>query len=373
MDNSTMNKLAIVGSHPDTRMNAPWDDLSFDIWAINEAVEVYHYPRWTACFQMHRPQNYTAAKNWVDEFRGEHTNHWAWLQKNHGPDKTIWMQEVDERVPNSKKYPLDEIVAILPGADLRWFTSTVSYMLALGLYLGYKEISIYGVELSSNTEYSYQLHNWQYWVGVAKGTGVRINLESGQMHFSDRLYAYEGEVQIEREWFAQRAKSFNGSWTAQENRTAGIKRELEDALANNQHDKVAGLIIALRESCIDAGKHAGKQAEAERYAAREDPISRQEYELRIRKASMDGEGWRAQMYHSGGKAEYVYDVWRENKYAPAFQQLYQFLENHSVAAYNLGAHLGMCEENEEYIKQFDARLTAAGGERARLTLQGVPA
>jgi len=31
------NRVAIVGSHPETRNQAPWDDLSFDIWVFNEA------------------------------------------------------------------------------------------------------------------------------------------------------------------------------------------------------------------------------------------------------------------------------------------------------------------------------------------------
>jgi len=367
-----MQKLAIVGSHPKTRMDAPFADLSYDIWCFNEAVEVYKFPRWTACMQMHRKENYTASSNWVDDFKALNTHHWEWLQQDHGADHTIWMQAADERVPNSKAYPLAEIMA-QPWAKRKWFTSTAAFSLALGIYLGYKTIEIYGVELTSNTEYYAQLHNWQYWVGVADGLGIDLILKSGEMHFTDRLYAYEGETQIEREWFTQRAGSANGTWGKMEFETAKIKRNLDQAMLGRKFEDVQRLIIELREHCIKAGKFAGTQAEAERYAKREDPISRQEFELRLVKAQNDCEGYRANMYHSGGKAAYVFDVWKEHASYQALQQLRIFIDETNMNAYNFGAHIGIGDENEEYTRQYDARLFAVGGKRAIMARQEVTA
>ena len=82
-----MNKLAIVGTHPNTRANAPYDDQNFDIWVFNEAPQFYPgaHPkdadkdwclRWTGCFQLHEPEVYMSPNNFVDK------THWQWLQQN---------------------------------------------------------------------------------------------------------------------------------------------------------------------------------------------------------------------------------------------------------------------------------------------------
>jgi hypothetical protein len=139
-----LKSLAIVGSHPDTRELAPYQSSGFDIWLFNEAAmkpEVYR--RWDALLQIHKPEVYASENNWVNK------DHWTWLQQDHG--KVIWMQDVDPRVPNSRKYPLDEILKLTPFHYLR---STPAMALALGIYLGYTDIWLYGSELSSNTEYT---------------------------------------------------------------------------------------------------------------------------------------------------------------------------------------------------------------------------
>ncbi|KKL56773.1 hypothetical protein LCGC14_2242040, partial [marine sediment metagenome] len=102
----SLRSLAIVGSHPDTRENAPFDDPAFEIWLYNEAPQKPEvYKRWDACLQIHLEEVYTATHNWVN------ADHWEWLQKDHG-DRRIYMHDVDPRVPNSVKYPLDDILAM---------------------------------------------------------------------------------------------------------------------------------------------------------------------------------------------------------------------------------------------------------------------
>jgi hypothetical protein len=282
------------------------------------------------------------------------------------------MQQVDERVPNSKQYPLDEILA-QPWAKRKFLTSSVSQMLALAIYLGYQEIDVYGVQLSSNTEYYAQMPGWVYMVGVADGLGVNLNLLSGQVHFEARLYGYEGETQIEREYFRQRAGSSNGTWGKMEFETAKIKRNLDQAMLDRKYDDMQKLIIEMREHSIKAGTFAGAQSEAERYAKREDPISRTEFDLRIGEASTNCEIHRANMYHVGGQAAYVFEVWKQHGTIQALQQLRTFVDEMNTHAYNFGAHIGKGEENEEYVKQYDARLDAAGGKRAIMALEGVKA
>jgi len=358
-----MHKLAIVGSHPATREGAPYDDPEYDIWGFNEACQLPWMKRWTACMQLHREISYTSLTNWVNK------NHWTWLQEDHGKDSVIWMQEYDCRVPNSQKYPLDEICKEYPAfsplkADDHWFTSTASYALALAMFLGYKTVDIYGVELSSNTEYSYQLQNWIYVIGVAKGAGLTVNLHSGREHFQDRLYAYQGEIQIEREWFAARSSEMEAQWQAKEQTAKILKGRLDSVILDHKFDKVVELITTLRDLMIDSGQLSGAMEEARRYSTREDLVSRQEYERRSAKAQQDGEGHRAMMYHNNGKCELMFNIWKQTNDYKNLAVLRQFIGETLKEAYDTGAHVGIARENLEYMNQFDNRLQAAGGQRA---------
>ena len=154
-----MNRLAIVGTHPDTRALAPFDDEGVDIWVFNEAPRQPWCKRYSASFQIHAPEVYSSPNNWIDK------GYWGWLQEPHG--KPVYMQEVDPRVPDSVRYPLKEIVWAIPGAGLRWFSSSAAYALALALYQGYRDITLFGMRLVSSTEYAFQLRNFNFWAGVA--------------------------------------------------------------------------------------------------------------------------------------------------------------------------------------------------------------
>ena len=152
----TSDKLAIVGSHAATRELAPYDDESYDLWVFNEAPQHPWCKRYTASFNIHRPETYHNP-NGISNM-----NHWAWLQEEHG--KPIWMQDVDPDVPDSVRFPLKEMENWAPakpnGKDF-YFTSTPSYALGLALFLGYKVIHTWGVDLSSNTEYTFQANCWR--------------------------------------------------------------------------------------------------------------------------------------------------------------------------------------------------------------------
>jgi len=84
-------KIAIVGTHPATRENAPWGDSDYLIWLFNETPASPWVKRWDASFQLHAPEVYTSTNNFVDP------SHWAWLQQPH-PGRVIYMQQRDERV-----------------------------------------------------------------------------------------------------------------------------------------------------------------------------------------------------------------------------------------------------------------------------------
>ena len=370
-----MKKLAIVGTHPDTRNNAPFDDPDVDIWVFNESAQTTpeYYPndpdkqwckRWDAVLQLHKKEVYASPTNWVNN------RHWEWLQREHGPNKTIWMQEHDNQVPNCKKYPLDEILATVPGARYKWFTSTPSYAVALGIYLGYKDIGLYGLDMNSNTEYGYQLLNFVFWVGVCEGLGINLFHVSNKRYFSEKLYGYEGEIQIQRDYFVKRKEELYGAWQDAEKMSNKLRDRVSDYLLERKYDKLVDTLLAWREVTIRAGKLSGAEQEAINYSQREDMISRQQFERRAAEAAKQGEEQKALMYVLAGKTEYTFNAWKQSGNFEALQQLRLFIQQQMQMAYNVGASNGAYQENLEYIKEYDDLLQAAGGVRTLSALTG---
>jgi hypothetical protein len=360
-----MQKLAIVGTHPATRDNAPFGDESFDIWVFNEAPQADWCKRWTACFQMHAPEVYESRNNFV------HKGHWEWLQEDHGADKVVWMQDVDARVPNSRRFPMDELPAEWHPTGVKWFTSTAPMCLALALHLGYEYIEVYGVELSSNTEYSYQLPCWLYWVGVARGViGNNLVLKSGQEHFDARLYGYNGEIQIDKDYFLQRMATFEAQKKTLQSRMDKIRDRIIACTLDNKYDKFPDLITEAQNVAIDLGESAGALQEAEQFATRLDPIPRQQYERRAAQAQEDGDKQRSLMDKEFGKVEYVFNAWKLTSNYEALKQLRMFYGQLLEFAFKVGGNLGVMKENTHYAIEYDSRVSAAGGQRT-LTALGV--
>lgn len=348
--------LAIVGSHPATRQLAPYEDPNFDIWLFNESPQKPEiYRRWDASFQMHKPEVYTSLENWVNK------DHWEWLQQDHG-DKTIWMMEVDPRVPNSKRYPIEEILAMTPYHYLR---STPAMALALAIHLGYRHIQIYGSELSSNTEYGYQAINFSFWIGFAHGYGVNLELRCWESEFFDQpLYGYEGEVQIPKESFEKRIEHLEDPAYLNSKALERVSSRLEDALYNGKFNKFPDLFPNFQSLAMTAGEANGALDEAKRYNERTNPISRQEFERVSAQAQMDAQKVRDQMKHLEGVCEYVFNVWKTTGNTEARNQLKHFAEKMKEAALETGRQTGIMRENLQYIAEYDDLVTAAGGSRA---------
>lgn len=347
-------QVAIVGSHSATRHLAPFDDPSWEIWLLNEApMKTEIYPRWDALLQMHRPEVYASKTNWVNP------GYWDWLQQDHG--RPVWMIEADARVPNSRRYPIEGVLGMIPYHYLR---SSPALALGLAIYLGYDRIRVYGCELSSGTEYAYQATNFAFWIGFAHGRGVNLELMCWQDEFNQPIYGYEGEAQIPKAFYAERYEENRAALMANEQALRKVKTAIEDGIQKHDYQKVLGLMSELRRGTLATGETAGATAEAEAYLKREDMISRQEFERRSAHAQGDGEGVREQMYHAGGKAEYVWNVWAQTGRIEAAGQLRQFLKELEGLAHETGRQLGQFRENVLYLTEYDKLATALGGARA---------
>ena len=356
-----MKKLAIVGSHPDTRENAPYDDPDFEIWLFNESPQKPEiYKRWDHAFQMHKEEVYASPENWVNE------THWEWLQQDHG-ERVIWMMKRDERVPNSKEYPLDEILKLVPYKYLR---STPAMALALAIYLGYEHVALYGSELSSNTEYGYQAINYAFWIGFALGRGVFVDLQCWQNEFNQTIYGYEGETQVPKDFFQLRIDDLALAARVNKKSLEQIEQKFKDAVFGANIEKAGQLAGALGTMALKAGEASGAVGEAYRYHKRSNPISRQEFERVCAQAQKDGEASKEDMIHLGGISEYVYNSWIQTGDANARDQLLEFVGRQKDAAFKTGQYLGVFRENAQYMQKYDDLTVAAGGPRALQLTRG---
>lgn len=359
-------KLAIVGSHDQTRSLAPYRDESYDIWVFNEAAQNDWCIRWTACFQMHKPEVYQSLNN------VNNRDHWNWLQKCHGR-RVIWMQDYDEFVPCSRRYPLNEIIDMFPAAQPvpgnTFLTSTAAMALALALYQGYEHIEVYGVHLDSNTEYASQQACWLYWAGVARAIlGDHFVLRSGEHLFKARVYGYDGEIQIDRAFFESRLSELDPAVITAKNRVFKLKDRVFGSITDFKPDDFMSLVVEAQEACMDLGVLEGRQSVAKACSMRTDPISAQQYERDGAQAQEDCAKSQSQTDKKSGIVEYVFNAWRLTQNPSAAAQLRNFTGDLLALNQITGQLQGIMEENKLYMGENNARLVAAGGVR---TLRGM--
>lgn len=338
-----MKKLAIVGSGPETRGLAPYNDETFDIWVLNEAPLAEWCKRYTASFQMHVPQFYTAPNTKVPGY-------WEWLQQPHG--KPVYMQAPDGRVPDCKVYPLQDAIKL---AGSQYLTSTISQALALALLQGYEQVDIYGVQMSF-TEYGYQAECYRFWIGYLRG---RLGTENVILHddtglFTAPLYGYAAALTFDKAFFDGRVTALDNQWNSADKNVHNIKAVIEKNISRKEYKKVGELIGKYEDAATIAGEASGALAQAEKYAEYSTGIDRNTYEQAAAKAQTEGDKLRTTEDHTGGMVEYVWNVWLQTKGNPqAEQQLRNILAKLGECAFNTGIESGVYQENISYILKYD--------------------
>jgi hypothetical protein len=186
-----LKKLAIVGAEPLTRSNAPFDDKTFDIWAISNWAAAPWMLRSDAVIELHKPKLYMN--------HPKDATYWDWLQTTKIP---VYMQAVDSRIKSSVEYPLAEIMAMVNvstnGESAKVLNSSIAYAIALAVHHGYEYIEVYGVEMSNSSEYRSQQPVFMFWVGFAAGMGVELHINCTQALLLQPLYGYEDMLNNEK-------------------------------------------------------------------------------------------------------------------------------------------------------------------------------
>jgi hypothetical protein len=181
-------KIAIVGCS-DTKTLAPYDDPSWDIWAMNNSF--VHTKRQNAWFEIH-PIKFENGKffrrelirpgvfRWADNFRGQPMP--AYMESLANLNVPVYMQQRWDVIPKSEAYPLQKIVSTFGN----YFTNSVSYMIALAILqivearnggiISAGEIGCWGVDMATSTEYGPQRPSCEFFLGVAAGLQISITI-----------------------------------------------------------------------------------------------------------------------------------------------------------------------------------------------------
>jgi hypothetical protein len=221
-------KVAIIG-FADTRVDAPFTDPSWEIWGLNDLhASLPRYDRW---FDIHTRDN-------IDEDvkLGRTPADKCGLGGLRTLNVPIYMQDKYADVPNSIKFPLQEIIDKFGN----YFTNSISYMTALAIFEGYQEISIYGVDMAVGTEYVDQRPSCEYFIGLARGAGIKVYIPPASDLCKTRfMYAFE---EVEQHEYTTKIDNMIKNMQQRDNQIVQQIREMERA-----HHQYEGAMGATKE------------------------------------------------------------------------------------------------------------------------------
>jgi len=176
-DGGSLKSLAIVALGKGWE-KAPWKKRTHDIWTLNSAWRRFGWDLlwkgWkapsalSAYFELHTPR-------YLREEWGKSRAHFENLAELRVPVyvqdakawPTLWKPTTLPRAAIGKAFPRGD-----------YHASSIDWMLAMGLHLGYKRIDVYGTGFgpTDGGEPISARAAFEYWVGFAEGLGVKVTV-----------------------------------------------------------------------------------------------------------------------------------------------------------------------------------------------------
>jgi hypothetical protein len=185
-------KVAMIGTAPSSRMLAPYNDPSWQIWGCSPG-NMNILPRVNLWFELHSnllwPEHENYGRPYIE-----------WLKVQSFP---VYMQD-QTQVPRALVFPKDELVAEFGD---NFFTSSFAWMMALAMKMGATEIALYGIDMASRDEYIRQRPGFYFFKHMAERRGIKVSAphESDIMQ-SPPLYAYVDSTPFGRKIMARRVE-----------------------------------------------------------------------------------------------------------------------------------------------------------------------
>jgi len=184
----TRDRVAIIG-FTESRIHAPFKDDRYEIWGENALyVHAKDCPRFDRWFDMHDPGIIPAER------------YSAYVRLN----MPVYLQEAHADIPMSVAYPKAEVEAECGD----YMTNSISWMIGLAIWMGFKVIEVYGVDMAQDTEYRHQRPNVEFLLGQAKGRGIEVKIaDTSDLLAATHQYGYGTDNGL-RMRVQERLKSF---------------------------------------------------------------------------------------------------------------------------------------------------------------------
>lgn len=150
-------KIALIGSAPSSVHLAPYADPAWTIWGCSPgaAAAVKRVDAW---FEIHP----------LSDEKVFTPDYMLWLGKL---GKPVFTTALDDRVPSATVYPKD---AMVEKYGRYFFTSSLSWMLALAIEQKPDVIGLWGVDMSATSEYGQQRPGCHHFVTIANSLGIQV-------------------------------------------------------------------------------------------------------------------------------------------------------------------------------------------------------
>lgn len=194
-------KVAIVGTVPVSRVLAPYEDQSWEIWPCSPGNRG-QIPRVTKWFELHAIVSLRAPENaqWAQPY-------FAFLNEGQFP---VYMQEKNDLVKQATVFPRDRL---LEKFGRNWFTSSVAWMMAFAIdQMGPgDEIGIFGVDMAANEEhYSAQRAGCVHFIELAKAKGIKVSIPMEScLGMGTPLYGYDQASRFGRKLYVREMECRN--------------------------------------------------------------------------------------------------------------------------------------------------------------------
>lgn len=152
-------KIAILGTTP-SRMEAPIaEDSGWEIWTIGPGGMNAH--RWDRLFELHGvwPESF---QEYLDALRAVK------------PPQQVWTMVPFPDCPTSVVYPKAHILEKF--GRRMWFSSSISWLIALAIEEGPTDIGLFGIDLESGEEYISQFVGCAHFMDLARLVGINVHV-----------------------------------------------------------------------------------------------------------------------------------------------------------------------------------------------------
>ena len=261
------DRVAIVGFCKPDRDWVPYGEPDLEVWGLNRGNIFMPAEQCHKWFEMHG--------KWIWDWELRRPgNHVRFLKSFHGP---IIMHERFPEIPNSVAYPFLAVAAdvgagatrfsetnptVATLADAPYLSSTVAQEIALAIHMGYSEISLFGIDLNTTSEYAWQKPAVEHYLGVAIGRGIKVRLPEKCPLLAGKIYGRgykkpEGE-QVSPEQWAERINALKAEFEETStalHQTVGMKKELEWVMAQ--------MVPGIDHEAMDQRRHQFERAIAQ--------------------------------------------------------------------------------------------------------------